>query len=42
MTIIDFYKKLSKILTDCRENFTSRKEAQTRLDFILEEAKKIN
>jgi hypothetical protein len=40
MTIIDFYKKLSKILTDCRENFTSRKEAQKRLDFILEEAKK--
>ena len=40
MTIIDFYKKLSQILTDCRENFTSRKEAQKRLDSILEEAKK--
>jgi hypothetical protein len=40
MTIIDFYKKLSQILTDCRESFTSRKEAQKRLDSILEEAKK--
>ena len=42
MTIIDFYKKLSQILTDCREDFISRKEAQKRLDFILEEAKKSN
>jgi hypothetical protein len=42
MTIIDFYKKLSQILTDCREDFISRKEAQKRLDSILEEAKKSN
>jgi hypothetical protein len=40
MTIIDFYKNLSQILTDCRESFISRKEAQKRLDSILEEAKK--
>ena len=38
MTIIDFYKKLSRILTDCRERFTSKEEASNKLKLLLEEA----
>ena len=40
MTIVDFYKKLSKILTDTREEFLSRSEAQRKLESLLEEAQK--
>lgn len=39
MTIIDFYKNLSRILTDCRERFTSKEEASNKLKLLLEEAK---
>ncbi len=39
MTIIDFYKKLSRILTDCRERFLSKEEASDKLKLLLEEAK---
>lgn len=35
MTIIDFYKELSKILTDRRENFISLIQAQEKLDTLL-------
>ncbi len=38
MTILDFYKELSRILTDTREEFLSTKEAQKRLDSLLETA----
>jgi hypothetical protein len=38
MTIVDFYKKLSRILTDTREEFLSRTEGQKRLEKLLEEA----
>ena len=38
MTIIDFYKKLSKILTDTREEFLSRAEGESKLEKLLEEA----
>jgi hypothetical protein len=40
MTIIDFYKKLSKILTDTREEFLSRSDAQRKLDWLMDEAQK--
>lgn len=40
MTIIDFYKSLSKLLTDTREGFTSREDGQAILDSLLSEAKK--
>ena len=39
MTIIDFYKKLSKILTDAREEFLSQTEAEEKLEKLLSEAK---
>jgi hypothetical protein len=38
MTIIDFYKKLSKILTDTREEFLSRPEGESKLSKLLEDA----
>jgi hypothetical protein len=38
MTIIDFYKKLSSLLTDTREKFISQEEAETKLNNLLEEA----
>jgi hypothetical protein len=40
MTIIDFYKSLSKLLTDTRENFITKSQADKRLEELLEEAKK--
>jgi hypothetical protein len=40
MTIIDFYKKLSTLLTDTREKFLSQEQAETKLDLLLEEANK--
>ena len=40
MTIIDFYKQLSKILRDCRERFITKEEAQVKLDNLLSESKK--
>ena len=42
MTILDFYKNLSKILTDTREGFLSQKQGQTKLNLLLEEAKSSN
>ena len=39
MTIIDFYKKLSKILTDAREEFLSHKEAEDKLEILMNQAK---
>ena len=36
MTIIDFYKKLSKLLTDARENFISHNQAKQRLQQLIE------
>jgi hypothetical protein len=40
MTIIDFYKKLSNLLTDTRENFLTKSQAEKRLEELLEDAKK--
>jgi len=42
MTIIEFYKKLSKILTDARENFISNEDAKSKLEDLLIEAEKSN
>jgi len=42
MTVIDFYKQLSSLLTDAREKFLSKEEAQKKLDTILEKAKESN
>jgi hypothetical protein len=39
MTIIEFYKKLSSILTDARENFISHKQAKKKLNELLEKSK---
>ena len=39
MTIIEFYKSLSKILTDTREEFLSQNQGKKRLDELLEKAK---
>ena len=38
MTIIDFYKQLSKLLTDTRENFITKSQADKRLEELLEDA----
>jgi hypothetical protein len=38
MTIIDFYKSLSKLLTDTRENFITKSQADKRLEELLEDA----
>jgi hypothetical protein len=40
MTIIDFYKQLSKLLTDARENFLTKSLAEKKLEELLEDAKK--
>jgi hypothetical protein len=40
MTIIDFYKKLSKILTDTREHFLSNQDGVRKLGELLDEAEK--
>jgi hypothetical protein len=42
MTIIDFYKKLSRILTDTREEFLSQNEGKKKLQKLLEEAENNN
>jgi hypothetical protein len=42
MTVIDFYKQLSNLLTDAREKFLSKEEAQKKLDTLLEKAKESN
>ena len=39
MTIIEFYKNLSVILTDTRENFLSQNQAKKKLNNLLESAK---
>jgi hypothetical protein len=38
MTIIDFYKSLSKLLTDTRENFLTKSQAEKKLEELLEDA----
>jgi len=40
MTIVDFYKKLSRLLTDTREKFLSQREAEKQLEELLEQANK--
>jgi hypothetical protein len=40
MTIIDFYKELSKLLKDTREDFITKSKAESELEDLLEEAKK--
>jgi len=40
MTIIDFYKSLSKLLTDTRENFLTKSQAEKRLEELLQDATK--
>lgn len=40
MTIIDFYKELSRLLTDTRENFLSQNQAKQKLNDLLDKAKK--
>ena len=40
MTIIDFYKSLSTLLTDARENFLTKNQAEKKLEALLEEALK--
>lgn len=42
MTIIDFYKELSRLLTDAREEFISRREAESKLDDLLDRAEESN
>lgn len=42
MTVIDFYKQLSKLLTDARERFLSKEEAQKKLETLLEKAQESN
>jgi hypothetical protein len=39
MTIVDFYKRLSRILEDCRERFKDKAESKELLEKLLEEAK---
>jgi len=40
MTIINFYKQLSKLLTDTREDFITKSQAEKKLEELLEDAKK--
>lgn len=42
MNIVDFYKRLSRILEMCREKSISYSDAQFRLSQLLEEAEKSN
>ena len=39
MTIIEFYKSLSSLLSDTREEFLSQNQAKKKLDQLLEKAK---
>lgn len=39
MTIIEFYKSLSSLLTDTREEFFTQNQAKKKLDQLLEKAK---
>jgi len=39
MTIIEFYKKLSTLLTDAREKFISQTQAEKKLEELIEQAK---
>jgi len=39
MTIIEFYKSLSSLLSDTREEFLSQNQAKKKLDHLLEKAK---
>ena len=39
MTIVDFYKRLSRILEDCRERFKDKAESKELLEKLLQEAK---
>jgi hypothetical protein len=38
MTIIEFYKKLSTLLTDAREKFISHTQAEKKLEELIEQA----
>jgi len=40
MTIIDFYKQLSKLLTDTREDFITKSQAEKKLEELLQDATK--
>lgn len=40
MNILDFYKQLSKILTDTREHFISQSDGERKLEKLLDEAHK--
>ena len=40
MTIIDFYKSLSKLLTDTREDFITKSQAEKKLEELLQDATK--
>ena len=40
MNIIEFYKQLSRILTDCRERFITKDEAKVKLEELVKQAKK--
>ncbi len=42
MNIVDFYKKLSRILEMCREKTISHSDAQFQLTQLLEEAARAN
>jgi hypothetical protein len=42
MTIIEFYKELSRLLTDTREDFISQNQAKKKLEDLLDRAKKSN
>jgi hypothetical protein len=39
MTIIEFYKSLSNLLTDTREEFLSQNQSKKKLEQLLEKAK---
>ena len=39
MTIIEFYKKLSTLLTDAREKFISQTQSEKKLEELIEQAK---
>jgi hypothetical protein len=38
MTIINFYKQLSKLLTDTREDFITKSQAEKKLEELLQDA----
>ncbi len=42
MTIVDFYKSLSTILCDCREDRLTHDRAKSKLSELLQEAKDNN